>query len=123
MTLSEIIDAQIEAWKICQRINKYVIESLDETQWKAKAANGRSVQDQFVHLHKLRLMWVKVLNPSVLDAIAPLPDSPEPVHVSDCLRQSAQLIAAHVRDCLEKEMRPKGFKPAATAYLGYLIRQ
>jgi uncharacterized damage-inducible protein DinB len=59
---------QIEAWQINNRINLYLLNSIDEAYLTdVSASKGRNVGEQFAHLHNVRLMWLKASAPELAD--------------------------------------------------------
>ncbi|MFN2511091.1 MAG: DinB family protein [Pyrinomonadaceae bacterium] len=50
----------LEAWDIHNRVNLYVLEAIDPEHLKdVSASKGRTVGEQFAHIHNVRLMWLK----------------------------------------------------------------
>ena len=60
----------IETWEINQKMNELLVNAVDEKNFSDKSvAKGRSVGEQFAHLHNVRLMW---LNASIPEALSSL---------------------------------------------------
>lgn len=60
----------IETWQISNRINLYLLESIDEAFLSDKlGGKGRSVGEAFAHLHNVRLMWFKSADPELLPTV------------------------------------------------------
>ncbi|PTQ96722.1 putative damage-inducible protein DinB [Mucilaginibacter yixingensis] len=109
-----------ETWQIHNRINLYLLEAIGETHLKdVSASKGRTVGEQFAHIHNVRLMWLKASAPQLLEGLEKLEReqiSKQLLH--DNLAASANAIAALLE---QSDGKIKGFKPNATAFLGYLI--
>jgi len=110
-----------ETWQIHNRINIYLLEAIDEVNLKDVASSkGRSVGEQFAHMHNVRLMWLKVADASLLDGLTKI--EKDNITKSGLLSE-LQLSGKAIEHLLEnsKEGKIKGFKPHATAFLGYFI--
>ncbi|HVG41587.1 MAG TPA: DinB family protein [Chitinophagaceae bacterium] len=113
----------IETWHIHNRINLYLIAGIDENHFTAiSASKGRTVGEQWAHIHNVRLMWLKASAPNLLVGINKIEkeQSITKEQVTSKLSASATAIAT----LLEKgftDGKIKGFKPHPAAFLGYLI--
>lgn len=112
----------IETWFIHHRINVYLLTAIPEDRLGDQAASkGRSVGEQFAHLHNTRLMWLQANK-------SPLPEQTAKIEkgqitkdlLLDQLEKSSRAIAEMLETGLEKG-KISGFKPHPTAFLGYLI--
>lgn len=109
-----------ETWQIHNRINIYLLENIDEAYLKdISASKGRTVGEQFAHIHNVRLMWLKVADPASLAGIDKLEkDGIDKPSLISALLASGTAVS----ELFEKsEGKIKGFKPSAAAFLGYLI--
>ncbi len=117
--MSEII----ETWYIHNRINLYLLDAIEEIYLNdISASKGRKVADQFAHLHNVRMMWLKVAAPELLDGLTKF-DKDIQINKSILVSELSKSADA-VGQLLEKsfnEGKIKGFKPHPTAFLGYLI--
>ncbi len=121
---TSMIEQLIETWQINNRINRYLLEAIPAEALPDKAGGkGRSVGEQFAHLHKTRLMWLKVAAPELLASQPTLEEeaSGNPAALAEALEASAHAISEMVRTALELGKNVKGFKPHPTAFIGYLI--
>jgi hypothetical protein len=60
----------IETWQIHNRINLYLLEAIDEANLNDQSASkGRTVGQQFAHIHSVRMMWLKVAAPQLLESL------------------------------------------------------
>ncbi len=115
----------IETWQIHHRINLYLLESIAEDEFLKDMAvsKGRNVEQQFAHIHNVRLMWYKEAAPELLDKKV------SKIEKEDILTKTKllnHLVASGLamEKLLEKgirEDRIKGFKPHPIAFLGYII--
>ena len=116
-------DQIIEAWQIHNRIHLYLLEAIPEAALESvSASKGRRVADQFAHIHNVRLMWLKVAAPVLLDGQRKL----EKVAKIDKRILAAALSSsgAAVTELFKlssAQGKIKGFKPGPVAFLGYLI--
>jgi len=112
----------IETWQIHNRINLYLLNAIDES-WLSdvSASKGRTVGEQFAHIHNVRLMWLKASAPLLLEGLTKIEkESITKQLLADELNKSSEAVAALIQSGLETG-KIKGFKPHATAFLGYLI--
>ena len=113
----------IETWNIHDRINRYLLDAIDESYFgDISASKGRSVQEHFAHIHNVRLMWLKVAAPDLHSMQTKIEKEMQlsRQQLSGYLEESGRAIS----DLLEKaftEGKVKGFKPHPAAFLGYLI--
>jgi uncharacterized damage-inducible protein DinB len=111
-----------ETWQIHNRINLYLLESIDEANLNdISASKGRTVGEQFAHMHNVRLMWLKAADPLLLDGL----DKIEKDNISKAgLTAGLEASSAAIEQLFEKTFtdgKIKGFKPHATGFLGYLV--
>jgi len=114
----------VETWQIHDRINLYLLDAVDATSLSSHSASkGRSVGEQFAHVHNVRLMWLKSAAPELLKGLVKIEN--EQANDKKLLRQSlvdsAAAIGVLLANSVEAGGKVKGFKPHATAFLGYLI--
>jgi uncharacterized damage-inducible protein DinB len=117
-------DPLVEMWQIHDRINLYLLDAVDPASLQSHSASkGRSVGEQFAHVHNVRLMWLKASAPDLLNGLNKI----EKEQASDkkllrkSLVDSGAAIATLLTNSLEAGGKVKGFKPHAAAFLGYLI--
>jgi uncharacterized damage-inducible protein DinB len=115
------MSALTETWQIHNRINIYLLDAINEEHLKdGLSSKGRNVGEQFAHIHSVRLMWLKVANPALLEG---LPKIEKEQISKEALTNALKLSAAAIKQVLEQSVdgKIKGFKPHATAFLGYFI--
>lgn len=114
----------VETWQINGRIVLYLLESIEE-EWlmDVSASKGRTVSEQFAHLHNVRLMWLKSASPELLPGLEKLEKGQDLSKeiLRESLVKSAEAIAKMIEIGIENGGRIKGFKPHATAFVGYII--
>ena len=114
----------LETWQIHDRINLYLLDAVDPASLDSySASKGRSVGEQFAHIHNVRLMWLKAAAPELLKGLAKIenPQAKDKKLLQKSLAASAQAIATLLGQSLATGGKIKGFKPHAIAFLGYLI--
>ena len=59
-----------ETWQIHNRINLYLLDAIEEVNLADQASSkGRRVGEQFAHIHSVRMMWLKVAAPDLLEGL------------------------------------------------------
>ncbi len=120
----ELNDALLETWAINDRINVYLLDAVPPVALDAvSASRGRTVAEQFAHVHNVRLMWVKAAAAERLAGLTKLEKggAMEAGVLRAALSESGAAIAAIVTGALENGGRVKGFKPHVVAFVGYLV--
>jgi uncharacterized damage-inducible protein DinB len=113
----------LETWQIHDRINIYLLDAVDPVSLDSHSASkGRSVGEQFAHVHNVRLMWLKAAAPDLLKGLAKIEN--EQAKDKKVLRKSLADSGKAMGVLLGQSLasgKVKGFKPHAVAFLGYLI--
>lgn len=117
-------NALLETWEIHNRINLYLLDAVKpEALASLSASKGRTVGEQFAHVHNVRLMWLKSAAPDLLASLSKV--EKEQAVDKKVLRKSLVESGAALRSLLDRSLndggKVKGFKPHVTAFLGYLI--
>jgi uncharacterized damage-inducible protein DinB len=112
----------IETWQIHNRINLYLLQAIAaEHLLDIAASKGRTIGEHLAHIHNVRLMWLKEAMPEALATVEKI----EKEYISKkLLEQQLQKSGNAIAKLLEQALatgKLKGFKPHATAFLGYLI--
>jgi uncharacterized damage-inducible protein DinB len=116
-------DRLIDSWEINNRINIYLLNSIDDDKLEAKLMNkGRSAGEQLAHLHNVRLMWLQVSAPELLKKVKKIEkeNSHDKKLIVKSLEQSGKVMAEFLKSAFEAG-KVKGFKPHPEAFLSYLI--
>jgi uncharacterized damage-inducible protein DinB len=114
----------LETWSIHNRINLYLLDAVPaEALGDVSASRGRTVAEQFAHVHNVRLMWLKQAAPELLAGVEKVEktDAADHHRLRAALESSSAAIAELLRQSAAAGGRVKGFKPHVTAFLGYLI--
>jgi uncharacterized damage-inducible protein DinB len=113
----------IETWQINNRINLFLLDAIDEGNLTSVAASiGRTVGQQFAHIHNVRLLWLKASMPELLNGQTKMEKDNELTKkvLSTELKRSADAISKLLINGFETG-KIKGFKPHPAAFVGYLI--
>ncbi len=113
-----------DTWEIHNRINLYLLDAVDPAALpNLSASRGRTVAEQFAHIHNVRLMWLKSAAPALLTGLTKIEkeQAGDKKLLGKSLKESGAAIKALLSQSLQEGGRVKGFKPHVTAFLGYLI--
>lgn len=116
-------DPLVETWQIHNRIHLYLLDAIPEAALADALPKCRTVSDQFAHIHNVRLMWLKPAAPALLEGLEKLETktiAPKD-QLATALEASGAAVAALLEQAVQNGGKVKGFKPHATAFLGYLI--
>lgn len=119
-----MLEPLIETWHINNRINLYLLESVaPENLGAALLSKGRTAGEQFAHIHNVRLMWIKSAMPEILERSAKIEkeNARDKALLQRSFKESGEMIAELLTRSIETGGKIKGFKPHATAFVGYLI--
>lgn len=114
----------LETWEIHHRINLYLLDAVEPDSLNSvSASKGRTVAEQFAHVHNVRLLWLKTAAPELLEGLVKIEkeDAADKPLLAKSLEQSAKAIRALLLKSFQAGGKIKGFKPHAAAFLGYLI--
>lgn len=114
----------LETWDISARINVYMLGAVPVEALSAQLqGRGRSVGEQFAHLHNVRLMWLNAAVPDLAAALAKIEkeSAGDKELIEKSLEASGRAVREMVQRALESTGKIKGFKPHASAFVGYLI--
>lgn len=114
----------IETWEINNRINLFLLDAIESAYLADIAASkGRTVGEQFAHIHNVRLMWFKVAAPDLMDSLVKIEkdNADDKPMLKMCLEESGAAVKALLQRAIINEGKVKGFKPHVSAFLGYMI--
>jgi uncharacterized damage-inducible protein DinB len=114
----------LETWQIHDRINLYLLDAVDPGSLDSySASKGRSVGEQFAHIHNVRLMWLKASAPDLLKGLEKVEatGAKDKKLLHKSLAASGEAIGTLLTNSVAAGGKVKGFKPHAAAFLGYLI--
>jgi uncharacterized damage-inducible protein DinB len=113
----------IDTWAISNRINLYLLDAIPSAALNdLSASKGRTVAEQFAHLHNVRLMWLGTSASELMEGLEKI--EKDAAADKKLLQKSLKASGRAVEELLEKGIREgkiKGFKPHVAAFLGYLI--
>jgi uncharacterized damage-inducible protein DinB len=120
----EMTEQLLDTWNIHDRINLYLLDAVaPEALTAVSVSKGRSVGEQFMHIHNVRLMWLKPAAPELMEGLAKI--EKEQATSKELLQQalavSGRAIDMLLRKGIDDGGKIKGFKPHVTAFLGYMI--
>ena len=114
----------LETWEIHNRINLYLLDAVEPAaRVSLSTSKGRTVGEQFAHLHNVRLMWLKSAAPDLLKSLPKIEkeQAGDKKLLRENLTKSGEAIKSLLAQSLQTGGKVKGFKPHASAFLGYLI--
>ena len=114
----------LETWEIHNRINLYLLDAVEPAALVSlSASKGRTVGEQFAHIHNVRLMWLKSAAPELLAKLMKVEkeQAAEKKLLRKCLGDSGEALKSLLSKSLREGGKVKGFKPHVTAFLGYLV--
>lgn len=113
----------VETWRIHDRINLYLLDAIaDDALSSIGPTKGRSVADQFAHIHNVRLMWLKEAAPELIEGVSKIEKGGAMDRAA--LRHALEASSAAVEALLGRALQAgkvRGFKPHPAAFLGYVI--
>ena len=113
----------IDTWEIHNRINLYLLDAIDEKHLPdISASRGRTVGEQFAHIHNVRLMWLKAAAPELFGTQTRI--EKESKITKKLLSGELAKSGTAITKLLESGFaagKIKGFKPHPAAFFGYLI--
>lgn len=113
----------IDTWNINNRINLFMLEAIPtEALSDVSASKGRNVAQQFAHLHNVRLMWLKVSGPELMEGLEKIEKevAADKKLLTRSLKESGNAMEALFKKAVA-DGKVKGFKPHVTAFLGYIL--
>lgn len=124
MDAALLAEQLVDTWRIHNRINLFLLDgTAPDALGDVSASKGRTVGEQFAHLHNVRLMWLKAAAPELLEGLAKI--EKDTAGHRDGLRAALEASSAAIErllaDAVAADGKVKGFKPHVTAFLGYLV--
>lgn len=105
----------VDAWQIHNRIMVYVLDAVAPAAIGSRlAGKGRSVGEQFAHLHNVRLMWLRSAAPELLTGLTKIEkaEAIDKEHLHAALTASGEAIAALLRQVLGHRRQNQGLQAA-----------
>ena len=116
-------DQLLETWAIHNRINLFLLDAVAAEALDAPVTRGRTVGEQFAHMHNVRVMWLQASAPDLVEGL----DKVDKDGAADrtALRSALEASGRAIGKLLERSLEPggkvKGFKPHGVAFIAYLI--
>lgn len=120
--VSKLPDALLNAFKVNNRINHYLVDNLAPEAWTAKPpeGKGRTVAAMIAHMHNVRVMWLKAAKaeaiPEQLDRA-----TVTPAQALRGFESSRDALEKVIRRALESDGKIRNFRPDVAGFIGYLI--
>lgn len=118
----ELIETLIDSFRINNNIHLYLINAIPEEHLTDKAGGkGRTVGEQFAHVHHVRLMWLQASEPEMAGGLEKIEKKvitkKDLIHA---LSTSEKAIEQLLLNGFTKG-KIKGAKPHPASFLAYLI--
>jgi uncharacterized damage-inducible protein DinB len=119
----------LDTWHISNQMLMRLLDAVDKDGLKGIPAGmkGRAVGEIFAHIHNVRLMWLEVSAPKLLDGLAKIPmktkadkESINKTVLDDALEKSNTAMTVLFRDGVDKG-KIKDCKPHVMGCFGYFI--
>ncbi len=94
----------LDTWRIHNRINLYLLDAIapEALQGTSAGMKGRSVGEEFAHMHNTRLMWLEVAAPGLVEGLSKLDKAQAPD--KELLRQSLTASGEAIEALLQRGM-------------------
>jgi uncharacterized damage-inducible protein DinB len=124
MSDTTLAEQVLDTWRIHDRINRYLLAAVPaQALADVSASKGRTVGEQFAHVHNVRLMWLTQAAPELMAGLEKI--DKDGAGDADTLRAALEASGRAVEELLRRGLEPggrvKGFKPHTAAFLGYLV--
>lgn len=114
-----------EAWRTNNKINLLFIELIDDgaMQKTLSLHGGRTVYEQLVHLHNVRIQWLNITEKAILKKYKPISkDAPYNKEILfEAFEDSGKGIAEFIDKSWEKDGKLSSFKKGLIPFISYLI--
>lgn len=114
----------LSTWNIHNNKNLLLIHALDKESLQQSSSNrSRTVGQQLVHMHNVRLSWLEHVAKSIYDKSLLLDKNlhPDATTLAAAFEQSAEKINDVIHNSWEKEGKLPSFKTGLIPFIGYLI--
>lgn len=113
----------IETWRMSHEVNLYLLGHIpEEALGLAYDKKTRTVRQQFMHIHNVRLMWIKAAAPALMGKLESFDMDAEPG--KDVIVKALEASAAVMEEFLaegDKKGKIKNWKYSPMSFLGYLV--
>ena len=122
--MDALIQQLLATWRVNNRIDLQLIAAIPAKGFAAVplASRGRTVARQFVHLHKVRVGWMKYNGANVrgIPTFAPKAE-PGKRELARAFRASGKAVEQYLKERLNSGRRIKYFKGQPVRWLAYMI--
>ncbi|MFI5144808.1 MAG: DinB family protein [Ignavibacteria bacterium] len=122
----DLIAQIIETWQIHNRINLYLLKAIPDEGLSARPEakrQGRTVAQQFAHMHNVRLAWFMKSQADIIGKLKIIDreKAENKKLLVESFTKSGEMIENFLRKSLSEGLNLKDFKPHTVAFIGYLI--
>ena len=114
----------VEAWRTNNKVNLLFIELIsDEGMTKTLSTRGRTVYEQMVHLHNVRMQWLQVVDKAIAGKYKTI-DKEAPYNTDllyEAFEKSGRGIEDFIQESWDKGGKVNSFKKGLIPFIGYLI--
>ena len=113
----------VVTWNMSCTANQFLLGKLTAKHLAARySARTRTVAGQFVHMHNVRVRWMKLSTPDLASKLESFERGAEPTRaqLKKALKASAKVVAKYLDVC-EKVGQVKHWDGPTASYLGYLV--
>jgi uncharacterized damage-inducible protein DinB len=115
----------LETWNIHQRLNILLIDNITDggMQKTLSTRSGRTIYQQWVHIHNVRMQWLEVCAKDIFKKYKPLDKTAifDRKKLIQALTDSANGVEELLSLAWDNDGKLKGFKKGLIPFLGYLI--
>lgn len=115
----------LDAWHIHNKMNELLIDAITDNgmQKTLSARGGRTIYQQWVHIHNVRMQWLEICAKDIFTKYTPLnKDSAfDRKSLKKALQESSDGIGELLTLGWEQGGKIKGFKKGVLPLLGYFI--
>ncbi|MEP7293668.1 MAG: DinB family protein [Chloroflexota bacterium] len=122
-------DQLLDSWDLHSHMLFMLFDAIEPEAFAGKPVgmSGRSVGNIFAHIHGIRLAWIEVADPALMEALTKIPTKSKAEREAiskDQLRPALESSAAAIRTLLETSLEKgkiKGMKPHLIGSFSYFI--
>lgn len=115
----------LETWTIHHKMNLLLLDNLSEIalQKTLSSRGGRTIYQQWVHIHNVRMQWLEICAKDIFEKYKVLDKdaSPDKKALRKALHESAAGIAELLAKSWDNDGKVKGFKKGVIPLLGYFV--
>lgn len=112
-----------DTWHLNNRVNLMLLEHLTEQQLAhTSSPRGRSIADQFAHLHNVRILWLEPSAPKMAKRLTKIEKgTATKAALQEALADSAAAIGDLISESQKEDGRMKAYKRGVNAFFGYAL--